>query len=78
MVYPCAKALPMGFSWGLYFCQHANERTASLAPGVGQREPVTDRGRLWSFILVTAREVNPRHSETLAAPCSITSMSITS
>eukprot|EP00972_Heterocapsa_arctica_P048633 7168086-Heterocapsa_arctica.AAC.1 len=44
MVYPCAKELPMGFSWSLYFCQHANERTASLAPSVGQREPVTDRG----------------------------------
>eukprot|EP00972_Heterocapsa_arctica_P054679 8057725-Heterocapsa_arctica.AAC.1 len=26
MVYPCAEALPMGFSWSLYFCQHANER----------------------------------------------------
>eukprot|EP00972_Heterocapsa_arctica_P077356 11408963-Heterocapsa_arctica.AAC.1 len=44
MVFPCAKALPMGFSWSLYFCQQANERIASLAPGVGQHEAVSDKG----------------------------------
>ena len=44
-VFPCARALPMGFTWSLHLAQKANERQCLLEPLLSDSILFNDRNR---------------------------------
>jgi len=65
MLYPCARPLPMGFTWSLYLAQRAGERQGTLCPRLASSTLFNDRQRpllirlrpdtydqLWHFVYV--------------------------
>eukprot|EP00959_Pyramimonas_sp_CCMP1952_P112824 2358564-Pyramimonas_sp.AAC.1 len=43
-LWPCALALPMGWTWSLYFAQVANLGMVERVPAVASSQVATDRG----------------------------------